>query len=256
MTTAASGDLERLEAVHAGTGRGSAGSAFEKLEDRLAEPQADRGVDGDPGRGQEPDVRASGAARRTGRGPSVGPSRPRAAARSLGVVAVLDAVAVDQERHAVERRVQEERGGAEGREQERRDRRSPTPMPGQRRPLEPCRGLAPEDLVAGGRRARCSRGSTGRSRRSTRPRGAACRRGASRFVVRPVRITATAPNTGPNSMTRWWPSRSDRTPKIGERTSSASVERRRGGARASSRRDRPVRRARAASRGRRPASRP
>ena len=41
-----------------------------------------------------------------------------------------------------------------------------------------------------------------------------------RFVVSPVRITAIAPKTGPNSITRWWPSRSDSTPKNGDSTSS------------------------------------
>ena len=42
-----------------------------------------------------------------------------------------------------------------------------------------------------------------------------------RLVVSPVRMTAIAPKAGPNNMTRWWPSRSDRTPKIGDRMSSA-----------------------------------
>jgi hypothetical protein len=41
-----------------------------------------------------------------------------------------------------------------------------------------------------------------------------------RFVVSPVRITATAPKNGPKSMTRWCPSRSDMTPKTGDSTSS------------------------------------
>ena len=41
-----------------------------------------------------------------------------------------------------------------------------------------------------------------------------------RLVVSPVRITATAPKNGPKSISRWWPIRSDRTPKNGERTSS------------------------------------
>jgi hypothetical protein len=41
-----------------------------------------------------------------------------------------------------------------------------------------------------------------------------------RFVVSPVRITAIAPNTGPTSIIRWWPSRSDSTPNTGDSTSS------------------------------------
>ena len=47
------------------------------------------------------------------------------------------------------------------------------------------------------------------------------RAASSKFAVRPVMTTATAPKIGPYSITRWWPSRSDSIPKIGERTSSA-----------------------------------
>ena len=43
----------------------------------------------------------------------------------------------------------------------------------------------------------------------------------------PVRITATPRRPGPNSITRWWPSRSDRTPKIGDSDELGEVERRR-----------------------------
>ena len=43
-----------------------------------------------------------------------------------------------------------------------------------------------------------------------------------RLVVSPVRMTATMPNTGPSCMTRWWPSRSERSPKMGDRHSSAA----------------------------------
>ena len=41
-----------------------------------------------------------------------------------------------------------------------------------------------------------------------------------RFVVNAVMTTATAPNAGPNSITRRWPTRSDRTPNSGEPISS------------------------------------
>ena len=41
-----------------------------------------------------------------------------------------------------------------------------------------------------------------------------------RLVVRPVRITATSPKTGPSCITRWCPSRSESMPKTGERHSS------------------------------------
>ena len=47
-----------------------------------------------------------------------------------------------------------------------------------------------------------------------------------RFVVSPVRITATAPKNGPNSITRWCPRRSDRTPKIRRQDELGEVERR------------------------------
>ena len=46
----------------------------------------------------------------------------------------------------------------------------------------------------------------------------------SRLLVKPVISTATAPNSGPNCMTRWWPSLSDSNPKKGETTSSVDVE--------------------------------
>ena len=41
-----------------------------------------------------------------------------------------------------------------------------------------------------------------------------------RLTVSAVMITATAPNAGPTSMIRRWPTRSERTPKIGDPTSS------------------------------------
>jgi len=45
---------------------------------------------------------------------------------------------------------------------------------------------------------------------------------ATRFVVSPVRTTATAPKIGPYCITRWWPSRSESSPKIGLPTSSVA----------------------------------
>ena len=45
---------------------------------------------------------------------------------------------------------------------------------------------------------------------------------SSRSVVKAVMTTATAPKTGPHCMTRCAPSRSERTPNHGERTSSAT----------------------------------
>ena len=41
-----------------------------------------------------------------------------------------------------------------------------------------------------------------------------------RLTVNAVMITATAPNPGPSSMIRRWPTRSDRIPNSGEATSS------------------------------------
>jgi hypothetical protein len=41
-----------------------------------------------------------------------------------------------------------------------------------------------------------------------------------RLTVSAVITTATAPNAGPTSMTRRWPTRSDRTPKMGDAMSS------------------------------------
>ena len=43
-----------------------------------------------------------------------------------------------------------------------------------------------------------------------------------RFVVKAVTITATAPKSGPICMTRCAPTRSERIPKAGDRTSSAA----------------------------------
>ena len=43
-----------------------------------------------------------------------------------------------------------------------------------------------------------------------------------RSVVAAVTMTATAPSTGPTCMIRCAPTRSDRTPKAGDRTSSAA----------------------------------
>jgi hypothetical protein len=42
-----------------------------------------------------------------------------------------------------------------------------------------------------------------------------------RFVVSAVITTATAPNAGPNNITRWCPRRSEMTPNKGDRQSSA-----------------------------------
>ena len=41
-----------------------------------------------------------------------------------------------------------------------------------------------------------------------------------RLTANAVITTATAPNTGPSSITRRWPTRSDRIPKTGDPTSS------------------------------------
>ena len=85
---------------------------------------------------------------------------------------VGDAEAIDQERDAVERRVQEERDRPEGREQQWRDHEADAD-PGQGRPFEARGGLASQDLVAGrdrgdvpedGRDARGGRGTLEQAR--------------------------------------------------------------------------------------------
>ncbi len=102
----------------------------------------------------------------------------------LLAIAILDAVAIDQERDAVDERVQEEGDRTEGREQERRESRSRHRTRQASRPRigpPPCPG-APRSLRW---RGRCSRGWTGRSRRSTRPRAVGSHPGSDMFVVRP-----------------------------------------------------------------------
>ena len=163
-----------MKPLHAGTARGTAGRPCENWKIDWLNHSADRGVDRDPRRREQPgratSVMIAGSAPR----PIRGCVRGRAA-RPLPGVAILDAEPVDQERDAVDDRVEEERGRAERREEQRRDR-EPDPDPGQRRALEPGRRLAPEHLAAGGRDRDVARGSTARSRRSTRPRAAASRR--------------------------------------------------------------------------------
>src|SRR5258705_842074 len=123
-----------------------------ELEDRLAEPQTDRRVDGDPRRRQEPDVRAAQ------HGPVAGPvdapadmtGLSRMGPRTIVRIAVLDPELVDEERHAVDAGVEEERGRSKSGEQEGRDRES-DPDPGQRGALESSGRLPAEELAAGGR---------------------------------------------------------------------------------------------------------
>jgi hypothetical protein len=143
-----------------------------ELEDRLAEPHPDGCVHRDPRRRQQPDA---GCPEQHPIPAQVHPGRACGRRRlAFLAVAILDAEAIDQERHPVEEGVEEERGWAKGAEQERCDR-EPNAEAGQRRALETRSRLAPEQLVAGGRdrdiaedrgHARGSRGSLEEPRRA------------------------------------------------------------------------------------------
>ena len=120
----------------------------DQLEQRRAREQAERRVDGDPGRGEEPDVRADedlpvpATARRSPRTPLL---RVRAAARRASGTPEL----VDRERDGVQHRVEQEDRRAEEREQQP-DRTNPTIRPASVAASNRAVGPAAERLVARG----------------------------------------------------------------------------------------------------------
>ena len=142
----ADGHLPRLEAAHQRLVRELRLGLADELEQRLAREQAERRVDGDPGRGEEPDVAALAGSAGSAAAPPRG--RGRAPAGS-GSASLGDAVAVDEERDEIDERVREERIGPSAWNSEPADDEA-RHQPGERRRLEAGDRLAPQQLVAGG----------------------------------------------------------------------------------------------------------
>ena len=138
------GDHQRREAAHEQLVLEPRVGRADELEQRLRRVEPERRVQGDPGRREQPDVRAAqqlGVAPPPVRGSVVRPGRD---------IGCGDGVAVDRERDEVDDPVREEGGRPEERPR-RAGEREAARETGDRRGLEARRRLAAETLVAGGR---------------------------------------------------------------------------------------------------------